>query len=45
LLRAIATGDGYAKALYTAREIGAEVGEVLEAVEVREIENVQVLKK
>ncbi|RLG42928.1 MAG: hypothetical protein DRN81_07550, partial [Thermoproteota archaeon] len=31
LLRAIATGDGYAKALYTAREIGAEVGEVLEA--------------
>ena len=45
LLRAIASGDGYSQALSMAKEIGSEVSEVLEAVEIREVESVNVLKK
>ncbi len=45
LLRAIASGDGYSQALSMAKEIGAGIGEVLEAVEIKEVESVTVLRK
>jgi len=45
LLRAIASGDGYSQALSMAKEIGTEISEVLEAVEIKEVENVVILRK
>lgn len=40
LLRAIVTGEGYEKALDSARQIGSDLGEVLASVEVRTIQDV-----
>jgi hypothetical protein len=45
LLRAIVTGEGYEKALESARLLGHEIAEVLAAVEVRVVQNVNVVDR
>ena len=41
-LRAIATGDGFDKALVNSRELGSEVAEVLAALDVRQVLSVRI---